>query len=95
MTKPTKRQKGAQQHAEGGHGARTTRAIRVEMTSGSPRADEANPRTGAPRLGRHKIYEDRQQHDEADKNAEKRRLERDVAAGRVDERSRRRGERSR
>jgi hypothetical protein len=30
-----------------------------------------------PRQGRHKIYEDRQQHDEADKNSEKNRLARD------------------
>lgn len=77
-----KQQKGGQRHAEGEHGPRTKQAIRVELESGSDRDDarESGPR--APRPGGRKIYEDRQQHDEADKNSEKNRLARDADAGR-------------
>lgn len=92
MAKPTKRQQGEQQHAEGAHGARTTDAIRAQMNSGPRRDDEPESGSGTPREGGHRIYEDRQQHDEADKNSEKNRLAKDIDAGRADATDAPRGE---
>lgn len=70
----------AQSHPEGGYGDRARDANR-ERIEGRDDGDADAPDTGAnahhPREGGHKIYEDRQQHDEADKNAEKNRLRRD------------------
>ncbi|HKG91750.1 MAG TPA: hypothetical protein VKA84_07670 [Gemmatimonadaceae bacterium] len=72
-------QKGAQQHAEGTqHGEKTHEAI-LEQLNAYGAGEAANDAAEmAPRYGKHKIYEDREQHDEADKNAEKHRLQRDL-----------------
>lgn len=69
------RQQGAQTHPEGGHGERTRERLREAHDSGmsEPPADEAQP---DQRLGKHRLHEDREQHDEADKNSEKNRLAR-------------------
>ena len=69
------RQQGAQTHPEGGHGERTRERLREELESGvsEPSVDEAQP---GERLGKHRLHEDREQHDEADKNSEKNRLAR-------------------
>lgn len=72
-------QKGAQTHAEGTqHGDKTHEAI-IEQLNAHGAGEAANDQPEmAPRYGKHHIYEDRQQHDEADKNAEKQRLQRDL-----------------
>ena len=72
-------QKGAQQHAEGTqHGEKTHRAIIDQLNAhgAGEAANDAEPMK--PRYGKHHIYEDREQHDEADKNADKNRLQRDL-----------------
>jgi hypothetical protein len=78
-------QKGAQSHAEGEHGAKAhARFIESLHESRTPTASE----TSAPSVeGGHRLHEDREQHDEAEKNSEKNRLERDVKRRRLDERS--------
>ncbi len=87
MAKPTEgNQKGAQPHAEGAqHGEKAHERLQEQLRgkdTGGPRDQEHQPdeETDAPRLGRHKLHEDRQQHDEADKNSEKNRLRKDRAA---------------
>ena len=73
-------QPGAQDHAEGEYGD-AARAANQERLETPPDADDdVIARSGE---GRHRIYEGREQHDEADKNAEKNRLERDVDRGRT------------
>jgi hypothetical protein len=85
MGKRNGRQKGAQTHAEGQHGAKAhARFIEslheshepVELDMGTTHAE-----------GGHRLSEGRQQHDEADRNSEKNRLNREVKRGRLDERS--------
>ena len=78
MKEKGKRQKGAQRHAEGTHGEVTRRAIREQINSGSRHEEPSQSDPVEPKLGRHKIHEDREQHDEADKNSEKNRLARDI-----------------
>jgi hypothetical protein len=72
-------QKGAQEHAEGGHGDKTEQRIIEQLESG----DDVRraPMPGHHARDGHRLAEDRQQHDEAEKNSEKtrelRELERD------------------
>lgn len=76
-------QQGAQRHAEGQHGDKTHSRMLEELHSGAPgtpRGDEAAE--AAPRAGGHRLYEDREQHDEADKNSDKNRAEVEVERGR-------------
>ena len=82
MPKRDGNQKGAQQHPQGGHGDRTHKAIvnQLQKNAHTP-ADEENPLENAQ--GKHHIYEDRQQHDEADKNQDKDHLRHDRAKGRA------------
>jgi hypothetical protein len=85
MGKRNGQQKGAQTHAEGQHGAKAhARFIESLHESREPSASEMT--TGSADGG-HRLHEDRQQHDEADKNSEKNRLNRDWKRGRLDERS--------
>ena len=82
MSKRDGKQKGAQQHPQGGHGERTHRAIVEQLQSNNHNAtDDANPLEN--RVGKHPIYEDREEHDEADKNADKNRLRHDRSKGRA------------
>jgi hypothetical protein len=73
-------QRGAQTHAEGGYGEKSREANRDRIQQGRDDINEedaqASPGTH-PREGGHRIYEDRQQHDEADLKSEKNRLARD------------------
>jgi hypothetical protein len=71
------RQQGAQQHAEGQQGEKTHRAFQdglqgSEESEGNDRG--ANTRDvdayGQPHPGKHRLEEDRQQHDPAEKNSE-------------------------
>lgn len=82
MTGRPEGQKGAQRHPEGGHGERTTAAIREQLQSRGRNAGEGNAQDPAGtehanRSGRHRIREDRQQHDAADRNSEKNRRRRE------------------
>ncbi len=76
------KQKGGQQHAHGTHGERTHQAI-IEQINAGGRGERMAEDAAEPEMikGRHKIHEDREQHDEADKNSEKNRLQRDRGEG--------------
>ncbi len=78
-------QRGPQGHAEGQHGSKTHQAFVEQLHSGAsgrereekeslsePRGSQDNPE------GKHRIFEGRQQHDEADKNSEKNRLVKEI-----------------
>ena len=76
-------QKGAQGHAEGQHGRKTHARLLEQLHSGASGEERGNlPETGAPIEGRHRLYEDRQQHDEAELNSEKNRAAIEVERGR-------------
>jgi hypothetical protein len=70
-------QKGPQAHAEGQHGTKTHSAFidSLHGRHGGSEESEGVPETGSPygetsSDGRHRLTEDRQQHDEAEKNSE-------------------------
>lgn len=76
-------QKGAQRHAEGQHGERAHDHLIEELQSG-PSGEGAARQEQQAVPGRHRLYEDRQQHDEADKNSEKNRLKREIESRGLD-----------
>lgn len=78
-------QRGPQAHGEGQHGSKTHQAFVEQLHSGAsgrerdeqeslsePRGSQDNPE------GKHRLFEGRQQHDEADKNSEKNRLVKEI-----------------
>ena len=75
----------AQRHAEGQHGQKTTNFLAQQHTqqSGSaskgdgPQHDEAEIREHST-TGKDRLFENREQHDDADKASEKTRLARDL-----------------
>jgi hypothetical protein len=74
MTKKNGRQKGPQQHAEGQHGKKT-HARFLEQLQEKPPAEPVAARVERDRddaayEGKRRLVEDRQQHDEAEKNSE-------------------------
>lgn len=73
---------GPQQHAEGAHGELTHRRFIEQLQDGTP---EPKQTEAAPVEGHHRLHEDRQQHDEAEKNSEKVEAMREVRRGNVDE----------
>ena len=77
-------QAGETGHAEGQHGSRTHEAFVDGLESGG-RGDAARD-DGPMRSseGRHRLREDREQHDEADKNSEANRKRDEVSKGRLD-----------
>jgi hypothetical protein len=78
-------QKGAQPHAEGQHGEKAhARFVESLHESREPPSD-VSAKSAAN--GSHRLREDREQHDEAEKNSEKNRLEREVKRHRMDESS--------
>lgn len=77
-----KRQPGPQQHAEGMHGDRTHRRFIEQLQEGSP---EPKATEGADVEGHHRLHQDRQQHDEAEKNSEKVEAMRELQRGHADE----------
>ena len=85
MGKRDGQQKGAQTHAEGQHGKKAH--SRFIETLHESRAPSANELEGDSEQGRHRLREDREQHDEADKNSEKNRLNLEWKRGRLDESS--------
>ena len=77
------KQKGAQDHAEGQHGSKAHGRFLEQLHEGAS-GDERNaePQRGASQEGHHRLREDRQQHDEAEKNSEKNRSAIEVERGR-------------
>jgi hypothetical protein len=78
-------QQGAVDHAPGQHGDKTLeRVAEISQTSNplrgriGPQYDEAEIRNHDREKGKSRLFEDRQQHDDADKNSEKTRLARDI-----------------
>ena len=85
MGKRDGRQKGPQKHAEGQHGKKAhSRFIETLHEGRAPASEEL---AGDSKLGGHRLREDREQHDEADKNSEKNRLYHETKRGRLDESS--------
>lgn len=85
MAKKTGRQKGPQQHAEGAHGEKTHQRF-IEQLHEGPSREEKQPGHAKHRNqdaahqapGKHRLFENRQQHSEPEKNSEKTRLSRDI-----------------
>jgi len=71
------KQKGAQRHAEGMHGPKTRARILEQLESGEPQPTP-KPDRNHDETGKHRLFEGRVQHDEADRNSEKNRLDRDI-----------------
>lgn len=72
-------QKGAQGHAEGGHGPKTEAELRREFQSATPEEPAGErPEDRVQRPGKHPLTEGREQQDEADANAEKTRPSRKI-----------------
>ena len=78
-----KDQQGAQNHAEGEHGDKTHSAFIEDLhgKQGGSEESESEPQNqndtdvyGRPVKGHHRLQEDREQHDEADRNSEANRL---------------------
>lgn len=82
MGKRRKRELGSHQHAEGQHGETTHRRFVEMLQESSPR----EAMTEKPTVeGHHRLREDREQHDVAEKNSEKIEAIRDVRRGNADE----------
>jgi hypothetical protein len=77
-------QKGPQDHAEGQHGAKTRSKILEQLHSGNgaengaAENNEERPKNLAHHNAASRLFEERQQHDEAEKNSEKTRHNREV-----------------
>ena len=77
MAKPTEGNiKGAQQHAEGQHGKKTLERLQEMNATGRDAPDPTLPEGTPVRLGKHRITEDRQQHDESELRSELGKLDR-------------------
>jgi hypothetical protein len=85
-------QKGPQDHAEGQHGSKTRGKILEQLHTGNGTTPEAAPPPPPPEPSKslahhnaaHRLFEERQQHDEAEKNSEKTRLNREVERRHLD-----------
>lgn len=84
-------QKGPQDHAEGQHGAKTRSKILEQLHSGNGNGAVDPNKTGpepdkspAHHNAAHRLFEERQQHDEAEKNSEKTRLNREIERRHLD-----------
>ncbi|MFN2635902.1 MAG: hypothetical protein ABR585_02595 [Gemmatimonadaceae bacterium] len=78
-------QKGPQDHAEGQHGSKTHSKFLEQLHSASNdvarTSDNGNSdlqKQKIPNHAAHRLFEDREQHDEAEKNSEKKRLHREI-----------------
>lgn len=78
-------QKGPQDHAEGGHGAKTHGKILEQLQSGNAAAPRKQPENGngVEPPGARRLVEERQQHDRGEKRSEKTRLSRDLERGHI------------
>jgi hypothetical protein len=83
-------QKGPQDHAEGQHGSKTHSKFLEQLKNGNgtppeksenglePKKNPAHPNSA------HRLFEQRQQHDEAEKHSEKTRLHREIERRHLD-----------
>ena len=86
MAKPNENnQPGAKEHAEGQQGDKAHASFidslhgkhgGSEESEGAPQDSKDTDASGRPIAGHHRLTEDRQQHDEAEKNSESNRLRR-------------------
>ena len=74
--------KGSQQHAEGQQGEKTHKAFidglqggQADASADDSAAQRGSPYGATPSDGRHRLSEDREQHDEAEKNSELRKTQ--------------------
>lgn len=84
-------QKGPQDHAEGQHGAKTRSKILEQLHSRNGNGVVDPNKVGleptkdlAHHNAAHRLFEERQQHDEAEKNSEKTRLNREIERRHLD-----------
>jgi hypothetical protein len=85
-------QKGPQDHAEGQHGSKTRNKILEQLHSGNGNGTTPetppNPVEPAKSIAHHnsahRLFEERKQHDEAEKNSEKTRLHREIERRHLD-----------
>ena len=83
-------QKGPQDHAEGQHGSKTHSKFLEQLQSGNGAATEDLATPSEPRNhiahhnSAHRLFEDREQHDEGEKKSEKTRLNREVERRHLD-----------
>jgi hypothetical protein len=61
---------GPQQHAEGQHGEKTHERFREQISEFRDAPDPTEPEGIPHREGKHRLDEDRQQHDEAERDSE-------------------------
>jgi hypothetical protein len=81
-----KREPGPQLHAEGQHGERTHKRFIEILQEGRADGGSETKRTEGPDVeGHHRLHQDREQHDEAEKNSEKVEAMKEVQRGKVDE----------
>lgn len=76
-----KREPGPQQHAEGQHGEKTHRRFIEQLHESRTESAAADDSGNGTREGRRRLHQDRQQHDPAEKNAEKVEEHREVERG--------------
>jgi len=67
-------QPGAQRHAEGEYGDKARQRNLEQLHSGEASDEDSESDTTGSPPGRHRLQEDRQQHDEADLQSEKNRM---------------------
>jgi hypothetical protein len=83
-------QKGPQDHAEGQHGSKTHSKFLEQLKNGNGNGAtaEASPNGLEPKKNpshsAHRLFEQRQQHDEAEKSSEKTRLNREIERRHLD-----------
>ena len=83
-------QKGPQDHAEGQHGAKTRNKILEQLKNGNGATPENAengvelPKHPAHQNAAHRLFEQRKQHDEAEKHSEKTRLNREIERRHLD-----------
>ena len=83
-------QKGPQDHAEGQHGSKTHSKFLEQLKNGNgvPEDEPQNGLDPKKHIGHHnaahRLFEQRQQHDEAEKNSEKTRLNREIERRHLD-----------
>lgn len=77
-----KQQPGPQQHAEGQHGEKTHRRFVEQLQEGTSALKSTEQKDIE---GHHRLHQDRQQHDEAEKNSEKVEAFREIQRGNADE----------
>lgn len=84
-------QKGPQDHAEGQHGSKTHNKFLEQLKTGNGNgatpeasANGLEPKKNPAHNAAHRLFEQRQQHDEAEKNSEKTRLNREIERRHLD-----------